>query len=413
MVVWPCEVYLYRKLFLPRVVMRVAAQDRITVVFLAMSVAYWKYDTVYRRMAKDPRFNPIIMPVMRTNQPFEAQLRDHDEMMREFGSRGYNVVPGYDRQTKCFRSAKDLDPDVVFYTHPYSGQGRIRRMYDFWAQRSSLICYAPYYFPGGFTSSLFNLPLQNAAWRLFYTSKFMQDCCRTGMSNRGVNVVCSGYCFDEQLDECVVDSVVASWSKDHKGRKRIIWAPHHSIDSSDTGLRTSTFLLVFDLMKDVAIRFKENVFITFKPHPVLYSRLLKNWGRERTDAYYRFWAEGENTQIQQGDYVALFKGSDAMIHDCGSFTYEYLQLDKPCMFLYRPDFLRTSNALIKSAHDAHYSGRNRDDVVEFINAIVRAAPDPLKEKRNIFKRDYLASPNGKSFSENVVNEIWSGLGHAV
>lgn len=406
---WPILIQLYRRIYLPINQKRVARKDRITVLFLAMSVAYWKYDAIYRRMAADRRFKPIIMPAMRTNQPIDDQVEEHEQLMVEFSRRGYNVAPGYDKSRKKFINPKYLKPDVVFYTHPYSGPGRLRRMYDFWAMRKALICYATYFFPIGGDAHLFNNPIQNLAWQVYYAYDAMRLKLSTMMNNHGINVKISGYSLGEELSEVSIVDSEAAWKSDK--RRRIIWAPHHSIDD-DSGFRTSTFRIYAEYMRELAVEYRDKIFFTFKPHPVLYSRLVKSWGRERTDEYYDFWRKQENTQLQEGGYLALFKGSDALIHDCGSFQSEYLYLNKPCMFLYRPDFVELPNQTGVDALNAHYSGRSKGDIVKFIDDVVMGGEDCLEPKRRDFFKTYLESPNGRTFSENVINEILCGLGKA-
>ena len=45
------------------------------------------------------------------------------------------------------------------------------------------------------------------------------------------------------------------------------------------------------------------------------------------------WESLSNAQLETGKYVDLFMTSDAMIHDCGSFTIEYHYTLKPVMYL--------------------------------------------------------------------------------
>ena len=409
-IVWPFQVWWYRKFILPRLIRSVSRKKQIRVLFLAMSVSYWKYDTVYRLMANDSRFMPMIMPAMRTNQSLDEQLQDHDELMKEFSIRGYNIVAGYDKIERRFISPNKLRPDIVFYTHPYSGAGRLRRKYDFWALRKSLICYSPYYFHVANDPFYFNQPIQNLAWQLYYPYKKILSIAKSAMRNKGVNVKIAGYCLGEEIAEMRKADADAAWRNDTTGRKRIIWAPHHSIDATDTVVRTSTFFEYCEQMKDIAVKYKDKVLIAFKPHPVLYSRLVRSWGKQKTDDYFDFWQHQENTMVQTGDYVALFCGSDAMIHDSGSFKCEYLYLNKPCMFLYRKDFLDVLNEIGFRALDAHYSGRSFVDIVEFIENVLLLGSDFKDVERRAFRDEYLTAPSGKMFSENVVHEILAGLG---
>lgn len=409
-IIWPTQVWWYRKVILPRLVKKVAKKEKIKVLFLAMSVAYWKYDTIYRRMAKDDRFDPIIMPAMRTNQSFEDQLKDHDELMIEFSRRGYNIVPGYDKGKRRFIAPQSLGADIVFYTHPYSGPGRLRRKYDFWAMRKSLICYVPYFFQDSLNKESLSHPIQLAAWRNFYAYDEIKNFVNEVLSSKGGNVSIVGYCSGEEIQSVSFADANASWGNDNTNRKRIIWAPHHSIDATDQYYRASTFLEYAEEMKSIANTYRDRLIIAFKPHPVLYSRLVVKWGREKVDAYYNFWKKGSNTLLQEGEYLSLFKGSDAMIHDSSSFKNEYIEVDKPCMFLFRKDVLLNVSRIGQLAVDAHYAGRNKDDIICFIENVVLKGDDYKASERRDYRNKYLTPPNGKTFSENVIDEILKGLG---
>lgn len=410
--VWRFEVWFYRTFLLSFIVRRVARKAKngepIRVLFLAMTVSYWKYDTLYRKMAKDPRFCPMIMPAMRTGQSFEDQLRDHDEIMLEFGRRGYDVVPGYDRKRGRFNDPMLLKPDIVFYTHPYSGPGRLRKMYDFWAMRSCLLCHVPYYFLSSTDDGLVNNPIQNMCWHYYCPNEAIRTDVAKVMNNGGVNTRTVGYPFGEELAEISKVEADLAWRGDK--RKRIIWAPHHSIEN-DPVFRTGTFLDNCDFMRELATRHADKLMIAFKPHPVLFSRLEKIWGREKTQRYYDFWRTHENTLLQTGAYQALFKGSDALIHDSGSFQREYLETRKPCLFLYREDCLVSSfNEFAKRGLEAHYSGRSVEDIENFVEKVVLKSDDPKAVDRTLFYETYLKTPTGCVFSDNVIAEIEKGLG---
>ena len=72
------------------------------------------------------------------------------------------------------------------------------------------------------------------------------------------------------------------------------------------------------------------------------------------------------------DYLALFKYSDALIHDCGSFTIEYLYMDNPVMFLTLDEHHADNlNATAKKAYSLHYKGRSRIDIEEFVVSVIK------------------------------------------
>ena len=67
---------------------------------------------------------------------------------------------------------------------------------------------------------------------------------------------------------------------------------------------------MYDLMIEIALLYKDKVQIAFKPHPLLKEKLIKLWGAQATDDYYRKWDNLPNGQLETGDYVDLFKTSD-------------------------------------------------------------------------------------------------------
>jgi CDP-glycerol glycerophosphotransferase (TagB/SpsB family) len=142
------------------------------------------------------------------------------------------------------------------------------------------------------------------------------------------NIIVIGYPIYDEYQEAKFNTSI--WKVADDNLKRIIWAPHHSIEGNNGLLKLSTFLENADSMLDIARKFHEKVQFAFKPHPMLLQVLYNHpkWGKEKTDKYYKEWENGKNTILTTGSYMELFKSSDAMIHDCGSFIIEYLYTKK-------------------------------------------------------------------------------------
>lgn len=192
-------------------------------------------------------------------------------------------------------------------------------------------------------------------------------------------------------------------------RKRIIYAPHHTIaDRHWEGIGYSTFLDYCDFMLEMRDKYKDHVFFVFKPHPSLRDRLNKQWGEEKTNAYYSEWESEGNSCVRDGKYLALFKYSDALIHDCSSFTIEYMYMEKPVLYLLRDEH-HADNMIpyAKEAFDLHYKGNSPKDIEAFILDVINDV-DPLKENRAEFKEKNLLPPNGKTACENILDSILRG-----
>ena len=53
----------------------------------------------------------------------------------------------------------------------------------------------------------------------------------------------------------------------------------------------------------------------------------------------------------------------------------------------------------------HYVGKEKQDIIDFIENVVLKGDDPLKPRRQQFKQDYLLPPNGKTVAENTMDVL--------
>ena len=223
------------------------------------------------------------------------------------------------------------------------------------------------------------------------------------MTNHGVNCFVTGLPFTDLFFQ-PISFFPNPWKCQKKNLKKIIWAPHHSI-LKDSPIFYSTFLKYYENMLSLAEKYKNDIQIAFKPHPLLLTKLYHIWGKEKTDHYYSQWENGENTQVVLGDYVPLFLYSDAMIHDCASFTIEYHYTKKPVMYLIKDEHHADDlNEFGKMAFDLHYKGRCVEDVENFIKDVI-AGRDEKEKDREIFYQDYLLPPDGNTASDNIIKAI--------
>jgi len=99
-----------------------------------------------------------------------------------------------------------------------------------------------------------------------------------------------------------------------------------------------------------------------------------------------------------------------MIHDSGSFTAEYLVLDKPILFTVNNiDVLNNFNNFGKKCLNYHYKSYSTGDIETFIFNILFDDNDYLKVKRNKFVSDYFIPANGNSASVNIVEFLNKNL----
>jgi len=224
--------------------------------------------------------------------------------------------------------------------------------------------------------------------------------------NKGKNIVVTGY---PGVDNLVYGKRYGKnvWKNPNDKLKRIIWASHHTIDDSGP-LNLSCFLKYYQLMLDLADKYRDKIQIAFKPHPVLKVKLYnyKGWGPEKTNQYYQKWQEIQNGQLETSQYLELFNSSDAMILDSASFIAEYLYCGKPSLFTFSDKtVLDQLNEFGKLAIDYHYHAYNEIQVEDFINNVVCQEQDVIKEKRDYFYNQYLKPKINKTASENIYDYL--------
>ena len=380
-------IILYRVLYLPIRIRQIRKKEIINVAFVLSELGKWKTELLFRTMLAHPRFSPILYVV-----PYSCEYdKDLDYLVDYLEKNGYpyqkmGIGPKF---TNCLR------PDILFYQEPYSGN-ILRNIL-------SLYCFVPYAFHTTDAKWFIDTPMLNIAWQVYYENSLAVKYVSSIMKNRGRNCYVTGLPYSDMFRQ-PLSLYPNPWKKQDGKKKKIIWAPHHTINS-DRFVCHSTFLEYFELILFLAQKYKDEIQIAFKPHPLLKNKLYRIWGIEKTDNYYSRWESGENTQLIMGNYVPLFLYSNAMIHDCGSFTVEYHYTKKPVMYLVNEKFHEDNlNEFGRRAFDLHYLGRSAKEIEAFITNIIEGKDD-LKNARERFYQECLLPPNGNHASDNIINSI--------
>ena len=369
------------------------SKNPIQVIFVLYDLASWKSEDLYLSMLSHRRFNPIL-----------AVTKNYNLVGHEAGVIEYLKVKGYDYVflDPEKRIVEQINVDILIYQRPYCEFSPLH----YWREnKKAILLRLGYGFHSLLEPWLLNNELSVIAWQDYYENDINIDDCRRVTKKRRNNLVLTGIPFMDKLalpKECFPNP----W-KNTDSRKRIIWAPHHTIGNLHMeGIAYGTFLEVADDMLAIAKEYADSVFWAFKPHPQLKKMLLKaGWSEERIDRYYSQWDNADFAQYKQGEYMGLFKHSDAMIHDCSSFIMEYISTGNPALYLLRPDhetgnINRTTQMSLKQ----HYIAHDTHDIRNFVESII-AGEDPRKKERNQFVQRYLRPPHGKTACENIMNAI--------
>ena len=368
-------------------------KDTIRFGFLLQELSQWKTEPLYKAMLAHPRFEPIlcISPCLE----IAGAERQLIEYCRE---KGYDYV----WLDAGKRIKEQVDLDIALPEKPYYKQ--IHRLHQMEQNRTIPFVIIPYFLSTITEDWVVNQRSCILCWREFVDNESCRQEWEKVHSLKGLTYAVTGL---PVMDELLIpkEELPDVWPV-ADGRKRIIYAPHHTIsDMHFEGIGYSTFLDYCDRMLELRDKYGDRVYFVFKPHPCLRRKLYHLWGEERTDEYYQKWEKPGASHVEQGAYLPLFKHSDALIHDCGSFTIEYMYMDNPVMYLVRDDN-HTKNMIpyAKEAYDLHYKGKCADDIEQFIQNVIEGI-DPLKEKRAALKRQHLLPPNGRTACENIIHSI--------
>lgn len=397
-------IYTLFKISQPFNIYRIKTKKRINIAFIVMNLSMWKYDKLFILLSENKRFNPLLIIAPRLNQMSEGVLFDIHQLENYCKRKAFRYRIGYNEKKEILFNLKSFKPDIIFYTQPQINKLSLNRKFWFSNFRCSLIAHVPYDYKITALGVDYNLLMHNIAWKLFYPNQEHKNDAYLISYNKGKNVIVTGY---PMADEFINQEPTSNPWGEYRFNKRIIWAPHHSITSIDI-LDFSTFLEISEFMKSVVYEYNDCQF-AFKPHPVLKYKLYehKEWGKEKTDMYYNFWSSTTNTILSEDYYVDLFLSSDALMHDCSSFSVEYLFTKKPVLFL--NNNISNLSEFGKQVLNLHYKRSNNEDIKNFIMNVVINNNDVLLDDRLRFFNSHLIPPNSKSASQNIIDNIAKSL----
>lgn len=368
-------------------------KKKIRFGFVLQDLSQWKTEMLYKYMQSHPRFEPIICVTPHVyGTGSEKLVEDYCR------TKGYDYILLSPEK----RLSEHLGIDMVIHQKPY--QREIHPLHRIERNKSIPAVVIPYYLSTITEDWVVNQKPHLLCWRHFVDNESCKKAWAKQHLLKGRYYSVTGTPFMDEL--CLPKESFEDVWKCKDSRKRIIYAPHHTIDDWHwQGIGYSTFIDYCQYMLALRDKYKEQVYFVFKPHPLLYGKLVERWGKEKAVEYYSAWDQPGVSNVESGDYISLFKHSDALIHDCGSFTVEYLYTDNPILYLDRgEDHVDNMIAYAKEAFDLHYHAKRAEDIERFVLSVINGE-DVLKEQRMGFRERSLLPPNGKTACENIVNVI--------
>lgn len=362
-----------------------------SVVIVIYHRAHWSLCSVCTEMIKRGfDIKILVSPAME----IEPELREQEFEVncKFFENLGYEIIRGYDFQTGLKYDLNENLPDIIIYQSHWMLD--ILPEYDIKYFYNKAICLSiPYgIMIASIQNEQFNQEFHNLVYLNFAETKKQYEMSKNYAENKGVNVVVTGY---PKMDELFNSNDVTNhWKVCKTDVKKIIWAPHYSINT-DWDVNFANFHKYYEFFYSY-VKNNKNIEMILKPHPMLKSRCMQTgvMTADEYDNYLYNWNNLENGKVVlDGNYMDLFKTSDAMILDSISFICEYMYLQKPICFLNKfknvDELLAHFNEFGCELLPKCYISQNENEIKHFVETVVCGNQDYMKNKREAFFEKYL------------------------
>lgn len=374
--------------------------EKIRVCFAVIFDSMFQTAPVFEAMLQDEMFDPFILVIPNTNRGEKNMTYQMDKTYKTLSKKYSQVYLANSNSAKKFI---DWSPriDIMFFNNIYDDATEPLYSIAHYARKGMLTCYTGY---GYIISNWYkNLLRHNTffktrnilLWKIFALEKHEQTLLRQICHSN--QIVLTGYSKMDQLGKM---------RKVIRERKKIIIAPHHTV--TDWDLTLSNFFRYSDFFLELPKKYP-NIDFVFRPHPLLFVKLVAEnlWTKQKITKYLDELSAMNNVEYQNGgDYFDTFVNSDAIIHDCGSFSAEYLFTGHPCCYMLHNAEIthKNSNSFHQQCVQNHYPAYNEQDIINFIEQVVLAGKDSMKEKRNRFFEEKLKY-NYPHTSEKILQYI--------
>lgn len=410
---YPRKLYIYHvqhryKRILKNLHVKASKNEKIAVGFYVIYDSSFSFRPLFEKMLQDDFFDPYIViapDISRGKQNEIKQAKQtYESLSQKYGLE--RVILGYDYANDTYSDPSDRF-DIIVFANPYDSMTYRYFTMNYLCSKNVLTIFTNYaYSISRHSRFIHRLLFTNLAWRVFVENesilKELKHCSRC----YGSNLYVIGYVKMDGFPDNIPHE-----------QKSIIIAPHHTVASHwKNTLCLSNFLRYAQFFQELPKKYP-NVLFVFRPHPLLLISLVRDniWSQNDVDSYMQTLLSNKNVIFSDGgEYFDLFASSDGIIHDCGSFTAEYMFTEKPACYLLRNEdaikveFLEFGQRILEH----YYKAYSEEDIINYIDNVILKGEDPLKEAREAFVEKEL-KVNYNNVSNSIIqylkDQIQSGL----
>ena len=382
---YPRKVYVYYvqhryKRILKKLHEKASKNEKIAVGFYAMYDSDFSFRPLFEKMLQDDFFDPFIVIAPDTlrgkKNEIERAKQTYESLTQKYGYE--RIILGYDYQNDIYSDPSDRF-DIIAFANPYDNMTHKYYSMKYLCRKNILTIFTNYGYPAcRYVRVVHGLLFTSLVWRVFVENeKILSELKKCSMCH-GSNLFAIGYGKMDLLPD----------NFPHE-KKTIIISPHHTVSSHWKGsLCLSNFLRYAQFFHYLPKKYPNIIFV-FRPHPLLLISLVRDniWTQKEVDSYMQSLLSNDNVIFSDGgEYYDLFASSDGIIHDCGSFTGEYMFTEKPACYLLRneaeikEEFIEFGQRILEH----YYKAYSEEDIINYIENVILKGNDPLREARESF-----------------------------
>ncbi|EAJ6871424.1 hypothetical protein YN62_01160 [Campylobacter coli] len=367
-------------ILLNKIKSKTKSNQKIRITFLVIYDSIFPAQEIFKELLNDPMFDVSLLVIPDISRGHSNMLLQLEKTFNFYSRKFSNVYMSYDLNSNTFKNISMVN-DIICACNPYDDM--THPFYQISTlKNTNLVIYFDY----GLIVSNWYILYNDSHLILHHIYKYY-TCYESSFSKQFQNSIVCG---------CLKMDSLANVEKISSSKKRIIIAPHHTIDIF-SNIAFSNFLIYHEFFLSLPEKYPQIEWV-FRPHPLLFVNLENNnlWSKEKIQQYLNKFKSYKNVIYQNGgDFFNIFVNSDGLIHDCGSFMVEYLYANHPACYLLKDKEKNQNNFndFALNCIDVHYKAYNENDIISFIEKVILKNEDILEEKRKTFfnqniKHDY-------------------------
>lgn len=375
--------------------------DKIKIAFYACTPAFWNsLKTVYEAADSNSKINAYV--VLLPGRNGRGWQYSSPEFYYE---QNLTVYKAYDEERRTWMDLKDLQPDYVFFEHPYND--RLPRSYKSQhVEKFAKICYIPY----GYILTDSQEKLDLVMNKLFLSTLYIFFA-----SWKDVGVYCEKMfaalgCRERKvafLGYPRFDLLVKEKAHEQGAPFCVMWVPRYlylpvtAVEAASTPPTEHTSF--FDYKDKILERSRtvQDEKWLIRPHPIAFKSYIEHglMTYEEVEKYKQDVACANNIELDRcKDYLVGFANADVLVADFSSTIIEYFVTGKP--IIYCGDTAALPFVFLK---ECVYPVENWEQLEAALKRL-KAGDDPLQEKRVAASKKLGNQQNGK-IGESIIQYI--------